>query len=208
MNRKWKSAWRVVMKEKGRLVNWPNGLTMLRIISVPFVGSYIEQKKIFWAVLLFIFAAFTDYLDGKIARKYKQETKVGEILDQGADKIFVLYILWCIYKVDYINLWTWVFMVIFWREIIIGLGRIFTLDTEIGSAVTVNQLGRIKAGVQYIGIPWTILKWPEFNYIMAFVAVLTLISGVVYLCSFVREFYRRYWKYFKRLMLALKNNMP
>lgn len=185
MIRKIRAAWRVVVKEKGKLINWPNGLTMLRVVSVFFICSYIQQGIIFWAVWLFSFAAITDFFDGWIARKHKQETKVGEFLDQAADKLLVIATLYYLDKVDYIDLWPWIIKVILVREFVIGAGRLLILDTKIGETISTNRLGQIKATAQYIGIPWTMLRWPSFNWIMAVVAILTLISGMVYAMNFL-----------------------
>jgi len=197
------AAWRVVIEEKGRLVNWPNFLSILRIISVPSICSYIQQQMIFWAAWLFVYAAITDLFDGIIARRYNQETIVGKFLDQAADKCLVVPVIYYLGKADFIDLWPWIVTIIIWREIIIGLGRLLILDTKIGEIISTNRLGQIKATAQYIGIPFTLFNWPAFNYIMAVVAILTLISGVVYILSFIRWASK---EYFKRLKDLLRNN--
>lgn len=200
MIRKIRAAWRVVVEEKGKLINGPNGLTMLRVVSIPFICSYIQHGNIFWAAWLFILAAFTDYLDGKIARQSNQETKVGRFFDQAADKFFVLATLWFL---PALGLQTWIVRVIFWREIIIGAGRALITDRALDAVMVTKKHGQIKAAAQYIGIAWTILRWPAFNWIMAVVAILTLVSGAIYVLAFLAALYK---SYIKRLMLALKNN--
>lgn len=198
-----RAAWHVIVEEKGRIINLPNGITTLRVISVYYICSYLQQELIFWATWLFCFAAITDRFDGYIARKYNQETKVGEFFDQLADKILVLAVLWVMYKVDHIDLWPWIIPTIFIREIIIGLGRALIADTKIALVVSVNKLGKYKAGAQYIGIPWTMLEWPYFNWIMAVVAILTVISGAVYVFNFFTVLYK---DYIRKLILSLINN--
>ena len=70
----------------------PNILTIGRIISVPFfIGAfYLPGAMGDWIpFFIFILASFTDFLDGLLARLYKEESKLGELLDPVADKIIV-----------------------------------------------------------------------------------------------------------------------
>lgn len=75
-------------------MNLPNKLSILRICFIPFVMFFYLQNFWTWgkivAVALFIIAAFTDMLDGYIARKYNMVTDLGKLLDTNADKILVL----------------------------------------------------------------------------------------------------------------------
>ena len=80
-------------------MNLPNKLTILRICMVPlFVVAYFLPY--FWgafvAVALFALAAFTDFLDGYIARKYNLVTDLGKLLDPIADKVLVCAALFCV----------------------------------------------------------------------------------------------------------------
>lgn len=71
----------------------PNALTIVRIIVTP-VLLVLLLSGTFWgqlsALILFIFAAISDYLDGKLARVYKVGSRLGQFLDPFADKILVL----------------------------------------------------------------------------------------------------------------------
>jgi CDP-diacylglycerol--glycerol-3-phosphate 3-phosphatidyltransferase len=70
----------------------PNFLTALRILAVPvFVYLLIDPtpSKTLWATGIFMFASFSDWLDGYIARLYKAESILGTLLDPLADKILV-----------------------------------------------------------------------------------------------------------------------
>lgn len=78
-------------------MNIPNLLTMFRLIAAPAVGLvyvYMPSPYADWVALaLFITAALTDYLDGYLARKWKQITNLGRMLDPIADKAMVLIAL-------------------------------------------------------------------------------------------------------------------
>ncbi len=74
-------------------MNLPNKLTLIRIILIPFfVAAYYLDFRFhyFAALLIFAVAAFTDFLDGHIARKYNMVTDLGKFLDPIADKVLVL----------------------------------------------------------------------------------------------------------------------
>ncbi len=78
-------------------LNLPNSLTLVRLIAAPMVGFvFLLLPRPFadWvALLLFMSAAFTDYVDGFLARAWKQETKFGAMLDPIADKAMVVIAL-------------------------------------------------------------------------------------------------------------------
>lgn len=67
---------------------------MLRIILTPFIVSYMMQGAWAFALLLFLFAAATDLLDGFVARRFAQQSKFGQILDPIADKILLSCVLY------------------------------------------------------------------------------------------------------------------
>ena len=70
----------------------PNILTIGRIILVPiFIGTYYLPGAMgdWIPFIIFVLASFTDFLDGLLARLYKEESKLGELLDPVADKIIV-----------------------------------------------------------------------------------------------------------------------
>lgn len=74
--------------------NVPNILTIIRICLVPFfvffyLADFIDAGKVI-ALAIFIFASITDFVDGKLARKYKITSSLGKFLDPIADKVLVL----------------------------------------------------------------------------------------------------------------------
>lgn len=71
----------------------PNALSTIRIVVTPiliwllFVGGFAGYA---WALVLFVLASISDWLDGRIARKYRAKTRLGQFLDPAADKVLVL----------------------------------------------------------------------------------------------------------------------
>ena len=76
--------------EKNRILTIPNGLTTFRILSIPFINYFVLIDQHEYACALFFIAGFTDYLDGYIARNWKnQRSYLGSILDPLADKLLI-----------------------------------------------------------------------------------------------------------------------
>src|SRR5690606_5621569 len=80
-------------------VNLPNLLSALRLVATPFAICLILEEKGAVALLLFVGAAVTDWLDGYIARRMKSESPLGALLDPIADKVFGVGVLWALVHV-------------------------------------------------------------------------------------------------------------
>ena len=73
-------------------MNIPNSLTVVRIILVPLFVIFLSARipyGIYLATVIFIIAALTDSIDGYLARKWKQVTTLGKLLDPLADKLLI-----------------------------------------------------------------------------------------------------------------------
>ena len=133
----------------------PNILTIGRIIIVPiFVLSFFIPGVVGDLVpfFLFVLASFTDYLDGLLARLYKEESKLGELLDPIADKILVAAALVLLIMNGIIkNYEVIAAIVILTREIIISGLREF-LAKENDTALPVSSLSKFKTFIQMFSI--------------------------------------------------------
>ena len=132
----------------------PNILTIGRIIIVPiFVFSFFIPGIVGDLVpfFLFILASFTDYLDGLLARVFKEESKLGELLDPIADKILVSTALVLLIMNGTIkNFEVIAAIIIITREIIISGLREFLAKGSISMPVT--GLAKVKAFIQMFSI--------------------------------------------------------
>ena len=133
----------------------PNLLTIGRIIIVPiFVLSFFIPGIVGDLVpfFLFVLASFTDYLDGLLARLYKEESKLGELLDPIADKILVAAALVLLIMNGIIkNYEVIAAIVILTREIIISGLREF-LAKESDTSLPVTSLSKFKTFIQMFSI--------------------------------------------------------
>ena len=132
----------------------PNILTIGRIILVPiFVIAFYIPGLLGDLIPFFIFllASFTDFLDGLLARLYKEESKLGELLDPIADKIIVATALVLLVMNDMIkNYEVIAAIIILTREILISGLREFLAKSQISMPVT--GLAKIKTFIQMFAI--------------------------------------------------------
>jgi cardiolipin synthase len=72
-----------------QLLTFPNQLTLLRMMFLPFIVIDLVENKYGWALILFIIAGLSDGLDGLLARTLDQKTLLGQYLDPIADKLLL-----------------------------------------------------------------------------------------------------------------------
>ena len=132
----------------------PNILTIGRIIIVPFFVISFFLPGFYGEIipfLLFILASFTDFLDGLLARLYKEESKLGELLDPIADKIIVSAALILLVMNRTIqNYEVIAAIIILTREILISGLREFLSDIQI--KMPVSNLAKVKTFIQMFSI--------------------------------------------------------
>ena len=132
----------------------PNILTIGRIIIVPFFVVSFFLPGFYGEIipfLLFILASFTDFLDGLLARLYKEESKLGELLDPIADKIIVSTALILLVMNSTIqNYEVIAAIIILVREILISGLREFLADVQI--KMPVSSLAKVKTFIQMFSI--------------------------------------------------------
>lgn len=75
---------------QARIWTVPNGISLARLAGVPvFLWLVLGPKADGWAVGLLIAAGFSDWLDGKIARAWNQQSRLGQVLDPAADRLYI-----------------------------------------------------------------------------------------------------------------------
>jgi cardiolipin synthase len=72
-----------------KILTIPNVLSFMRLILVPVFLWLIITGQDFWAFIVLVFSSVSDYLDGVIARRFKQITRLGQLLDPAADRLFI-----------------------------------------------------------------------------------------------------------------------
>lgn len=74
-----------------RVLTVPNALSLLRLLGIPlFLWLALGPKADGWAVIVLAVGAFTDWLDGKLARLLHQQSRLGQLLDPAADRLYIV----------------------------------------------------------------------------------------------------------------------
>ena len=133
----------------------PNTLTILRLLAAPGVAImflYFTRPWADWfALLLFVSAAATDWIDGKLARAWNQETKLGAMLDPIADKAMVVIALLVITGLSGMDPWILLpATVIMFREVFVSGLREYLGDTA--GTLKVTNLAKWKTTAQMVAI--------------------------------------------------------
>ncbi len=180
-------------------MNLPNKLTIVRIILTPvFLLLFLSDlpHNYLLGLIVFAIAAFTDFLDGKIARKEGVVTVFGQLADPVADKILTTAALLAFMELNLCNIW--IIMIILLREFTITSFRL--VATAQGLVIPANIYGKLKTAtqmiftiiimilgeLQYCGIIDFNLSLVS-NILLWITAFLALISGVIYVKDSIKK---------------------
>ena len=180
----------------GRHLTIPIALTWGRILAIPLIiGLYYLPYP--WADpaagVLFALAGITDSLDGYLARKWGQTTRLGEFLDPVADKLIVAVALVLIVSKD--PRWFVVLpaAVIIGREIAISALREWMAELGARGKVAVSGLGKFKTILQIVGLSMRLFRLHLWGIPIYEIGVtLTIIAAVLTLWSMV-QYLRAAW---------------
>jgi CDP-diacylglycerol--glycerol-3-phosphate 3-phosphatidyltransferase len=167
--------------------------TGVRILLAPVVMALILGGSDTAAAIVFLVAAATDWVDGRLARRWGVTTRLGAFLDTTADKLLVMGALLGLLATDRVDVWV-AFVVIAREVVVLGLRAIAAAAAVVISA---SIWGKLKFNVQVVGITLAILR-PEVHlgrlwldqWAMIAVAVVSAASALDYFSRFgdlVRE---------------------
>lgn len=166
-------------------MNLPNKLSIVRIALIPLmVALMYPDNQVCWmlSAAVFAVAAFTDFLDGHIARKRRIVTDFGKFIDPVADKLLVLCALIMLCYRDLML--SWVVCVILARELCVDGLRMIAVGK--GHVIAAGKLGKIKTVSQIVLVLYLMLTCQPVMatvpgmLLTAWVTVITLWSGVDY----------------------------
>lgn len=172
-----------------KLQDLPIAITWLRVALIPlFVLIYylpFEGAR-FTAMVVFVIAALTDWLDGYLARRLEATSPFGAFLDPVADKLIVAVALVMV-AVEYQNLFiTLATMVIILREVAVSALREWMAQQELSDLVAVSNIGKYKTTFQLVALAMLIyggslfgVPWAGLGFILLLVAALLTIWSFV-----------------------------
>ena len=178
-------------------------MTWTRIAAIPLIMAVfylpipIESRNLF-AALMFVIFAFTDWLDGYLARKLNQTSSFGAFLDPVADKFLVcasVLVLVHLQRAD-----VFAALIIIGREIAISALREWMAQIGASRSVAVHMIGKLKTTVQMTAIPFLLFNGQLFglidtrfwgNILLWLAVVLTVWSMVYYMRKAIPEIRQR-----------------
>ncbi|MFI5073939.1 MAG: CDP-alcohol phosphatidyltransferase family protein, partial [Actinomycetales bacterium] len=144
-----------------RVLTLPNVLSALRLVGVPVFLWLLFTHQDIWAFVVLTLSGITDYLDGKIARRFNLVSRVGQLLDPLADRLYVLTTLVALTIRDIIPLWL----------LIVLVGRDLFMGVVI---LLLKRVGQTGLPVHFVG------KAATFNLLYAFpILLLSSVDGIV-----------------------------
>jgi CDP-diacylglycerol--glycerol-3-phosphate 3-phosphatidyltransferase len=181
------------------MINWPNFITTVRILLVaPFVICLLNLRDPNWpwarwaALGLFAVMAFSDVLDGQIARRRRQETALGKFLDPVADKLLVTCAVVLLgmpsIGVEGFILPNWVVVLAVGKDLLVvigfvliymAVGRVFIAPNWAGKACTVVQLSMVVSVLLGPDLPGLARYLPRVLWWLS--SVLAALAGLGYL---------------------------
>jgi CDP-diacylglycerol--glycerol-3-phosphate 3-phosphatidyltransferase len=182
-------------------MNVPNTLTLLRIFFVPLLvaalvqedmgvaDGFVQVPKEFIALVIFLAAAATDLLDGYLARRWRQVTTVGTLLDPIADKLLISAALISLVQIR--RLPGWLVILIIGREFAVsGLRSIAAAE---GYMIRASELGKSKMVSQVMGISLVLLAihWPAIESLAIYAMWAVVLFGLASAVDYFRKFWRQ-----------------
>ena len=173
-------------------MNLPNSLTLARIFLVPIVVAVLLTKDItnwtFWGASLFLVTALTDLLDGYLARRRKQVTTLGRLLDPIADKLLISSALISLVYLHMVP--AWMVVIIIGREFAVSGMR--SIAAHEGFSINVSTLGKGKMVTQVAAIVGIILGNKYGGWVQYTAKVLLWAVVILALVSMI-QYFREFW---------------
>lgn len=160
---------------KSSIWTTPNELTLLRMCVVPFMAICVMEQRFGWALGLLVFAGLSDGLDGLLARRLHQRTKLGEYLDPIADKL-MLTTMFLALSVAHKIPWKYTVLV-FSRDItIIAVAVVLAMTTQMRD-FRPSIFGKINT-ISQVGAIFFVLLWQVYPVPAVYVVRKVMLYGV------------------------------
>lgn len=164
--------------------NVPNSLSILRLAGVPvFLWLLLGPEADGWAIVVLVFSAVTDWLDGKLARWLNQLSRLGRLLDPAADRLYVVSTLVAFLLRDIVP-W-WVVAALIGREAVVA-GCLLLLRRHRYALPEVSYVGKAATFNLMYAFPLLLLTegdWTGVEVLRPVAYAFTIWGGALYLYS-------------------------
>jgi cardiolipin synthase len=167
--------------DKKSILTLANKITVLRIILIPVIVIGMLEHQSAWVYFLLGFSMLTDLLDGLAARIRGERTRLGAFLDPMADKLLLTAIYITLAHLNVVP--TWVFVVIFSRDLLIVIGWAIIFILTGSSDIKPRLLGKITTTTQMVTALLLMLNiLPGFHRLFLWIVVaVTTVSAIDYI---------------------------
>ncbi len=177
-----------------KIFNVPNLLSLSRILSVPVFIILMLEPNPFRALLagiVFSLASATDWLDGYLARKWGQVTKIGKLLDPIADKILIMSALVILVELRSEVVHAWIAIVIIGREFAVtGLRAMAASE---GIVIPAENVGKYKVGAQITAVLSLLLDYYLDKGWLTDIGRIALWAAMILAVYSAVQYFRKYW---------------
>lgn len=201
---------------KRYLTGWktiPNFISFFRILLIPVFGVLFYNDHLGWAVVVLVVSGLTDFVDGKIARKFNQISELGKMLDPLADKLTQITIAILLFLEfnhctdEVMQAFSWVFLIFLVKEAIFVVGGVTMIS--LGMVPCAAEIyGKVATFVFYGVMVLMFLFGPEVGVfaatftlpnvvcivLVSVSALLTLVAFASYIPDVVRQVKEKYGK--------------
>ena len=172
-------------------MNIANKVSTFRILNVPFFIAclvYYSPERDFLryiALGIFILAVISDTIDGYLARRTKQKSKAGQVLDPLADKMLLMSAFICLYLIDTFPLGIkfplWVTLIVISRDALILLGTVVIYMVRQEITIQPTYWGKLTTSFQMLAVISILLQWQSSFIAWSLAVLFTAISGIDYI---------------------------
>ena len=180
-------------------MNLPNLLTLSRIFAVPLLvvvlltrvynpERQVESLSVILATVIFLGASITDYFDGYLARRRRQVTTLGMLLDPIADKLLISAAFISLVELGWAP--AWMVLIIVGRELAITGLR--SIAANQGFNIDASELGKIKMVAQVLAVTLIILS--NLVFWLKPLSIVALWLTVIFALASAVDYFRKFWK--------------
>ena len=169
----------------------PNAISMARIVLIGVFGWFMVAGYDLWAIAALVVAGVSDFLDGYLARRWNQVTRLGGILDPTADRLLTIVVVAAL-AIRGVIPW-WLLAVLFARDIVVGVALLYARHRKV-AVPEVAFVGKAATFALYFFLPLAFLAFDRWDtvHLVAIVgatltAVLYWISGVIYVTDVAKR---------------------
>lgn len=137
-----------------RIVTVPNVLSVVRLVFIPLFLWLLGTAQYGWALVVIVVSSLTDFVDGYIARRFNQVSRIGQLLDPAVDRLFIFSTLIGLAWQDFLP-W-WLVIVIVLRDVALGVLGVVLANHGYGP-LPVHHLGKVATFALLFALPALVL---------------------------------------------------